>query len=203
MSGALIIFIKNPVKGQVKTRLARAVGEEAVLSIYLQLCSLTRQVALSFEGTKYLFYSDEVLNDDEWKPDQFNKQVQRGSDLGERMLNAFRMVFEQHEKIILIGSDCPYLQIDHLNQAIQKLNESDCVLGPALDGGYYLIGLRRMIDELFIDRSWSHPGVFDQSIKTLNQGNHSVTVLEPLEDIDEIEEWDRYQNRAIREVRKC
>lgn len=202
MSAALIIFIKNPVRGFVKTRVAKAVGDDEALHMYLQLCALTRQLALNFKGTKYLFYSDEIVQDDEWDPEQFSKHNQQGNDLGERMLNAFRMIFEQHEKIILIGSDCPYLHTDHLNQAIQKLNDADCVLGPALDGGYYLIGLRKMIDELFIDKSWSHPGVFDQSIITLNRGNHSVTVLEPLEDIDEIEDWERYQNRAIREVRE-
>jgi rSAM/selenodomain-associated transferase 1 len=200
LSAALIIFIKNPVKGVVKTRIARAVGDDVALSIYLQLCSLTRQVALNFSGTKYLFYSDEVVHDDEWKPEQFSKLVQHGSDLGERMFNAFNSVFQQHDKIILIGSDCPYLNLNHMKQAIQKLNEVDCVLGPAQDGGYYLIGLRIMITELFTDKSWSHANVLNQSINTLNERNHSFTLLDTLEDIDELEDWERYLNKAVQDA---
>ena len=192
MSTALIIFIKNPNIGQVKTRLAKEIGDEQALEIYLELCRLTRVVIHDFPGTKYLFYSDEIISDDDWDPVLFIKQLQSGRDLGERMKNAFSSVFHKNEKIILIGSDCPYLKLTHLNEASQELNKVDCVIGPAKDGGYYLLGLSSMIDELFMDKKWSSNLVLLQTLKTLNEKNHSVSQLETMEDIDTITDWERY-----------
>lgn len=193
MSVALIIFIKNPIEGKVKTRLGRVVGEDEALRIYLELCKLTRKCVDDFPGVKYLFYSDEIISADEWSEESYNKQKQQGKDLGERMLNAFKLVFSQHNRIIIIGSDCPYLKKSHLLQALETLEKVNCVIGPARDGGYYLLGLNKMIPELFKDKRWSSKYLFAETLDTLKELNHSVSFLEALEDIDDISDWERYK----------
>lgn len=194
MSIALIIFIKNPIKGRVKTRLGKVIGEEEALQIYLELCRLTRNAVHDFPGAKYVFYSDEIIEEDAWSSIQFLKMQQHGSDLGDRMTNAFKTLFEYHDRIILIGSDCPYLQKHHLLQAIQELDKVDCVIGPAKDGGYYLLGINTMIPQLFIDKSWSTQHVLVETLMTIKELNHTVQLLETLEDIDTISDWERYLN---------
>lgn len=198
MSNALIVFIRNPVKGKVKTRLGRAIGDDAALQVYLQLCLLTRNAICTFSGKKYLFYSDEIIWNDEWDSREFDKQRQVGNDLGERISNAFEMAFLVHRRILLIGSDCPYLKPYHLNQALDYLNDADCVIGPAKDGGYYLIGLNQRIPGLFLNKSWSTSLVFNETCDTLKNDNHSYALLETLEDIDNPEDWEHYLNDHLK-----
>lgn len=159
-NNALIIFIKNPIKGQVKTRIARTMGDEQALDIYLALSKITRENALALKSTNlddvnfdvdsqilrgprcYVFYSDFIETDDEWSNIYFDKQLQTGQDLGKRMLNAFDFVLKKHASACIIGSDCPTLSVEILRQSFDKLADFDCVLGPSTDGGYYLLGLK-------------------------------------------------------------
>jgi rSAM/selenodomain-associated transferase 1 len=197
LNSALIIFIKNPIKGQVKTRLGRAIGDDEALRIYLELCKATEVAVFDFSGMKYLFYSDEIIQDDDWNSIHYMKRKQVGNNLGERMSQAFESTFKLHDQIILIGSDCPYLKNDHLLAALTALRNVDCVIGPAKDGGYYLLGLRTMIPELFIDKNWSSQTVLAETLNTLNALDHSYQLIETLEDIDTIADWKRYQNSLL------
>lgn len=193
MQDALIIFIKNPVKGLVKTRLAKDLGDDKALQIYHKLCDLTRNSALGFRGDKYLFYSDEIVFHDAWNEGNFIRQKQEGKDLGERMANAFETVFKKGSvRVLIIGSDCPYLKSQHLFQAINKLHDFDCVVGPAVDGGYYLLGLKKMIPELFMEKSWSTQKLLEETIQTLKTRNHTIFIMDTLEDVDDNASWERY-----------
>jgi rSAM/selenodomain-associated transferase 1 len=192
LKNALIIFIKNPVKGRVKTRLAKELGEDEALNVYHILCDLTRKAALHFQGDKYLFYSDEVVFEDGWDETHFIKHKQEGQDLGERISNAFKNVIGRYESMLIIGSDCPYLKEIHLKQAIDKLQECDCVMGPAADGGYYLLGIKKMIPGLFSDKSWSEGSLLAETKACLNSLNQSYFFLETLEDVDDLAAWERY-----------
>lgn len=193
MSKGLIIFIKNPVPGKVKTRVAEDLGNEKALEIYRELCLITRKVAQKFEGKLYVFYSDEILRNDEWQDSIYQKYEQVGQDLGERMADAFSKLLPLHDILILIGSDCPYLSSEDLGKASMQLQHMDCVLGPAEDGGYYLIGLRKMIPELFVNKSWSSRKLYSETIQTLKEVGASVFSLHTLSDIDYATDWEAYK----------
>ena len=152
---ALIIFIKNPQLGKVKTRLAKTVGNEKALEIYLELSKITRencqilsQRIPSERGQSdiqpYVFYSDFINTNDDWSNDIFKKAVQSGDDLGDRMSNAFAIILQNHAKACIIGSDCPTLSSAILEAAFEALNNYDFVVGPSTDGGYYLLGMNTL-----------------------------------------------------------
>jgi uncharacterized protein len=185
---ALIIFIKNPQKGKVKTRLARTVGDDKALKI-------TLVNAQTVKGYKpYLFYSDFVDTHDEWSNEVFEKMVQSGQDLGERMLNAFNIVLEKHPAACIIGSDCPTLSVNILEQSFSNLNDSDYTIGPSTDGGYYLLGIRKGIayENLFSDIEWSTPSVLTTTFERFAENKGSYTQLPVLTDIDEEKDWVAY-----------
>ncbi len=189
---ALIVFIKNPVLGRVKTRIAATAGEIQALQIYQKLLEITQKQCIHYLGTKYLFYNDFIDPLDAWDPNVFIKKLQSGNDLGLRMQHAFCEVFQQHSKVIIIGSDCPYLKTTHLEAASVLLDTYDCVIGPAKDGGYYLLGLNSLQARLFQDKNWSSATVLYESLLDLKQLNLSYKMLEVLEDIDTLESWNRF-----------
>jgi uncharacterized protein len=194
MAHTLLIFIKNPVPGTVKTRLAATVGDEAALHIYLQLLEKTRAVAVRLPNARrMLFYSTAIELNDDWPGDFFEKQVQQGADLGARMSEAFRMAFATGAtKAVIIGSDCPTLSEYHLEQAYEALHHNDCVIGPTPDGGYYLLGLSQHTPALFDNMAWSTETVRSETIHRLEQMGHSYYFLPLLSDIDTESDWLAY-----------
>ena len=180
----LIIFIKNPVLGKVKTRLAASVGDAKALDIYLQLLDITRKAALDTDCTRNVFYSDEIESDG-WDNDRFNKFVQEGDDLGQRMRNAFEQVFALGaEKAIIIGSDCPQLSSAIIEEAFSILERKDVCIGPAKDGGYYLLGMKKLNRFLFEGKKWSTDSVLEQTLADLRQNGLSYGALPELSDVD-------------------
>jgi rSAM/selenodomain-associated transferase 1 len=187
----VLIFQKNEVLGKVKTRLAAGVGEEQALEIYRQLLDKTYLALrdISFSITTYFseFIPENPIHSAE------NKLVQLGQDLGERMKNAFAENFESGmEKVVLIGTDCPSLEGIHLSQAFEALDQSDLVLGPARDGGYYMIGMKRRADFLFEGITWSTELVLSQTLALAAEQGLQTSLLPVLEDIDTLEDWERY-----------
>ncbi len=204
MDNALIIFIKNPIKGKVKTRIARTVGDDEALAIYLQLSEITRNNALLLRGVKtYLFYDDFIETNDEWSNNYFEKHLQTGNDLGERMLNAFGFVLKKHTSACIIGSDCPTLSVEIMQQSFDQLAYYDTVLGPSTDGGYYLLGLKKegfqvkkeglnlstALHHLFDDMVWSTEHVLSNTLKRIKENHQTVCLLPELTDIDEAADW--------------
>lgn len=180
----LIIFIKNPVLGKVKTRLAAGIGDKEALEVYMQLLEITRGVALKVNCTRNVFYSDEIVSDD-WEDDKFNKFVQEGEDLGERMKNAFEQVFALGaKKAVIIGSDCPQLTSAIVQEAFVKLDACDVVVGPASDGGYYLLGMKLMHVSLFNEMEWSTDRVRTETLQRIVQQQLTYSLLPVLTDID-------------------
>jgi rSAM/selenodomain-associated transferase 1 len=192
MKAALILFVRNAVLGKVKTRIAKRVGEHEALMIYKNLLESTLNVALPVKGDKFIFYSDYIEEFDH-VTFQFAKEKQEGEDLGLRMLNAFKKINMTHDKIILIGSDCPYISSPVLEEAFIALDDNEVVLGPAEDGGYYLIGMRRIVEEIFIGLPWSQSNLLDETVKILTALKIEYSLLKPLADIDTIEDWQQYQ----------
>jgi len=189
---ALLIFIKNAEKGKVKTRLAKTVGDEKALEIYQALLAHTRQVALATPAHRLLFYSKYIVDNDDWPREAFQKYLQRGQNLGERMQNGFAQALEQHDKAVIIGSDCASLTAGIVEEAFAKLDEHPYVIGPAMDGGYYLLGMRTHTPELFQDIAWSTAEVASATLAKIEALGKSCYQLPTLSDIDHWEDWECY-----------
>jgi Uncharacterized protein conserved in bacteria len=170
--------------GKVKTRLAATVGDEMALAVYLALAAHTREVANQFDGDKVLYYSDALDTEDQWK--SFDKAVQRGNDLGERMENAFRESFALgYQAVCIIGTDCLELNTAHISMAFERLKTNEAVIGPAVDGGYYLLGMKKLVPALFQHKNWSTNSVLEDTLNDFKKLNLSFAQLEVLNDVDE------------------
>jgi len=186
---ALIIFAKFPEHGKVKTRLAKTIGNEKALQFY-SLCAhnvFSEVNKLSENIDVYIFYSDK---EDKhrikgWITHDFKFKHQINSDLGNRMKSAFASVLEKgYSKALIIGTDVPDMLVEVINQAFAHLEKFNVVIGPSNDGGYYLLGMRKLIPELFSGIKWSTQEVYQKTIiKILKLGMNSK-VLPVLVDVD-------------------
>ena len=189
---ALIIFIRKPVLGKVKTRLANEVGKQKALEIYKLLQCHTEIVASECNVTRYLFYAGDIVDNDGWHSDHYNKLLQSEGGLGDRLIEAFKYVFSRHDKAVVIGSDCAQLRRAHLDHSFELLDKNDFVMGPTLDGGYYLLGLKKMESSFFVDMPWSTDKVASETRARAEKLDLSLGELEVLSDIDYMSDWEQY-----------
>tara|TARA_B100001063_G_C16626252_1_gene483345 strand:+ start:266 stop:883 length:618 start_codon:yes stop_codon:yes gene_type:complete len=179
----LIIFTRNPEPGKVKTRLAKDVGDITAFKIYNFLLEHTVSVTRNLAVSKEVYYSEAIPQNDIWKPEIYSKNLQKGKGLGERMKNAFQEGFKNgYKNIIIIGSDLYDLQQEDLEKAFQLLREKDAVIGPATDGGYYLLGMNQLFPEVFEDKEWGTSSVLEDTLKDLKEKN--IGLLEARNDVD-------------------
>jgi rSAM/selenodomain-associated transferase 1 len=192
---ALIIFIKNPQLGKVKTRLAAGIGDQRALEIYLKLMNHTRQVCGEVHADRFLFYSEYMDNSDAWDSKMYSKHVQlQDPDLGKRMLAAFEFVNELgYDHALIVGSDIPALSAETVKNGFILLNENEAVIGPAEDGGYYSIGFNfgllkdntgKLLSDVFLNKSWSHDQVCKEAISAFNMNEIRFGTLPVLSDLD-------------------
>jgi rSAM/selenodomain-associated transferase 1 len=185
----LIIFVKNLVPGMVKTRLAEDVGMFMALDVYQELVNNTAKVVKKVNVDKIVFYSEYVEVEDAFDADDIEYSIQHGNTLGERMQNAFQHAFDKgYSRVTIIGSDCYDLKKKHLEEAFDKLEINDIVVGPAKDGGYYLLGLNGPCPALFEGKTYSHDKVFEELMKEAEELELEVHLLEKLNDIDTLED---------------
>lgn len=183
----LIIFYKNPEKGKVKTRLAKTLGEEKALEIYRELVEHNVNITRNLNFCdKAVWYSDFIVTTDCWDNKVYKKQLQKGADLGSRLSIAFKEAFDKgYKKVIVIGSDCKEISHSHLKEAFIELDKESVVIGPAKDGGYYLLGMKKFYQDLFIKKSWSTSNLFNETLFTIKKRRICHGLLEILSDIDE------------------
>ncbi|WP_266368404.1 TIGR04282 family arsenosugar biosynthesis glycosyltransferase [Tellurirhabdus rosea] len=198
MRYSLLIFVRNPIEGQVKTRLARRIGPEKATDIYRHLLTHTQQVVaaltlpLPTELRRTVCYADFVNENDLWNG--FDKKLQADGDLGTRMQQAFREEFEAGaERVLIIGSDCLDLKVRHVQEAFMELADNEVVFGPATDGGYYLMGMSRFIPGIFENKPWSQPTLLRQTLAELDTQKVQYGLLETLSDVDEWADAKRYR----------
>jgi rSAM/selenodomain-associated transferase 2/rSAM/selenodomain-associated transferase 1 len=190
LPGRVIVFTRYPEPGVTKTRMIPALGAERAAQLQLALTKRTllavhdlcleyaADVEVRFAGGSAEQMADVFGSDRRYQP-------QEGSDLGERLVDAFSNAFaEGAERVVVIGSDCPGLDGAVLKTAMEALSLSDVVLGPALDGGYYLIGLTQNQPQLFRSIDWGSESVMHQTIGVAKQSRCSVQLLQPLSDVD-------------------
>lgn len=183
----LIIFTRNPELGKGKRRLAATVGDQAALDIYNFLLNHTRSITRDLEVTKQVWYSEKVHENDLWDKAVYQKKVQKGQDLGMRMKNAFNTAFQNNDHVIIIGTDMYDMSKDDLEQAFRQLATHDAVIGPAQDGGYYLIGFKkRLVDGIFENKAWGTATVLKDTLADLKNVNY--TLLKERNDVDVYED---------------
>ncbi|MDH5608639.1 MAG: TIGR04282 family arsenosugar biosynthesis glycosyltransferase [Cyclobacteriaceae bacterium] len=189
----LIVFVKNLIPGMVKQRLAKDIGTDLALEVYKELVANTAEVAQSVKDVdKAVYYSEYVEMWDFFDGDHFQKHLQEGNDLGQRMLNALYDAFENgYEKVVLMGSDIPDISKKILQEAFQQLDNKDVVIGPAEDGGYYLIGMKDAHAPLFEGKTYSHGNVLAEVREAIDEEGLEWSELKMLFDLDTKEDMDR------------
>lgn len=186
-----MIFTRNPELGKVKKRLAVDIGDKEALDLYNFLLKHTFQVTRDLPVDKVVYYSEAIQTGDIWDEANFDKAVQSGNGLGERMKNAFIEGFKKgYRKIVIIGSDLYDLQKEDLEMAYLELEQHDYVLGPAQDGGYYLIGKKSLNSTLFENKSWGSDTVLQETLKDLTKEH--IILLEERNDIDTLEDLEAH-----------
>jgi len=183
----IIVFVRTPELGKVKTRLAKAIGDQAALTIYKLLLKHTATVLHELSFDKVVYYSEKIENNDFWKASLFEKKLQKGADLGERMQQAFETAFDRgYKKVLIIGSDLFELTSTLIISALEALETYDISIGPSLDGGYYLLGMKELHPAVFKNKKWGTHSVLENTLQDLKQQN--VKLLEALNDIDTFED---------------
>ena len=223
MENVLIIFLKYPEPGKVKTRLAKDIGNEKACEIYKLLAeNVIKTFSQKNPGTYtvHFFFTPAdreteistwlkpILDDNQGIKTQF--RTQEGRNLGERMSNAFKEILQEKgcKKCIIIGTDCPEIDATLIENAFGVLKEKDIVIGPCRDGGYYLLGMSRpvpvsfeqgFISDLFVDIDWSTDRVFEQTMEKVHKNNLSCGILKILMDIDTIEDLYRERGHLLKD----
>ncbi len=189
----LIIFIKHPEPGKVKTRLARDIGETKATRIYSYMAeTIIDKTSDPINYITIIFYDppgkvEEIKNWINKREVQYLPQT--GSNLGDKISNAFEKVFTMGtNKAVIIGSDCIDVSKDIINEALSSLESTDVILGPAEDGGYYLLGLSKFVPEIFQDIEWSTENVLRQTIEKISENNLKFNLLKSLKDIDTVDD---------------
>ncbi|MBI4684202.1 MAG: TIGR04282 family arsenosugar biosynthesis glycosyltransferase [Nitrospirae bacterium] len=190
---ALGIFFRIPEYGKVKTRLAKEIGKHAALNEYkLMLCSTVYGFFKLNNIDFYGFYEGTIP-----KPD-FLKILtclpQKGSNLGDRMLNAFEWLFRKgYKKTVITGSDIPDLPLDFLREAFKQLDFSDLTIGPSEDGGYYLIGMKKPVNTIFENITWGSDSVLDETVSIADREGIRYSLLPRWYDIDDFAALKRWK----------
>ena len=200
----LLIFIKTPVLGSVKTRLATTIGDEKALVVYQKLLELTRCAALNSEAENWVYYSTEIVKNDLFSTPEFKKKRQlQTPDLGERMKSAFADAFAAGAKrVVIIGSDCPELTSIHLWSMFDALQNVALTICPTEDGGYAALGMREFMPELFDNIEWSTNRVYTKTIEHFtnitkqNAKSPYFCSLNRLRDLDDYDDYLYYQKTS-------
>ena len=187
----LLVFTRNPELGKVKTRLAKTVGNATALKIYIFLLERTRDISVKVSADKAVYYSVKVRENDIWDASIFQKHQQVGEDLGIRMLHAFKNGFKAgYEKVMIIGSDLYDLTAETIENAFIALENNEVVIGPAEDGGYYLLGMNSLEEKMFKNKDWGTETVRKDTLEDLK--DKKVFLLGELNDVDVFEDIEHH-----------
>ena len=193
----VLVFTRNPELGKVKTRLAATIGEKNALEVYVYLLTHTKNCISQVNATKRVLYSEAITLHDIWDNTTFEKDIQQGTDLGMRMQHAFEKGFEDgFNKIVIVGSDLPTLDSKDIEDAFLLLDTNEVVIGPAEDGGYYLLGLKSIPNGIFENKNWGTNSVLADTLTNLSHIQTAFIKLkndiDTMEDIKNIPEFQKY-----------
>ena len=190
-SCGLSIFLKAPRPGFVKTRIAAELGTAKAAEIYGSLVDELVKNLSSLKRVELRHSPDDAhFEISHWLKPGWTSCPQGGGDLGVRMQSAFADAFEQGStRWVLIGSDCPDVHPQDIRKAFEVLETHDVVVGPAYDGGYWLIGLRQQAPDLFLNMTWSTDSVLKETLDRCNTLGLTVALLDMKHDIDSAMDW--------------
>ena len=193
MTAAILVFARAPNPGEVKTRLIPALGADGAASLHASLVERVLGAARRVAGARLELWgsASHAFFDDCSRRYGASLHEQCGGDLGERMAHAFASALQAADRVVLVGSDIPALDAGYLQRALAMLEEVPAVLGPAEDGGYVLVGLRRPEPALFEGVAWGSAGVLVQTRERLARLGLRWRELEPLCDLDRPEDLAR------------
>ncbi|GAB4538520.1 MAG: TIGR04282 family arsenosugar biosynthesis glycosyltransferase [Thermodesulfovibrionia bacterium] len=202
---ALIVFVKAPIKGRVKTRLSPYLSDDQILRLYK---SFLNMITMRCSRLKDV---DRFLGCTPSKEDGFLLNLakgygyrcfeQKGNNLGERIINAFKEHLDMgYKKVVIIGSDSPTIPLEYIRMAFRSLEEMDLVIGPCNDGGYYLVGAKRLYDSPFKGIPWDTSDVLNKTLDKLNSMGVNYFLLPFWYDIDRIEDL-RFYKRHLKYLR--
>ena len=184
---ALIVFTRNPELGKCKTRLAATIGDQSALDVYRFLLDHTVKITSPLRADVYVYYSEKIRETDIWDTSIFRKKQQQGFDLGAKMQHAFTEVFGMgYQKAIIIGSDMYDISTQDLEDAFLRLEKNNFVVGPAQDGGYYLLGMKQLKTSLFKNKKWGTTTVLSDTLQNLTL--EKVSILPEKNDVDYFED---------------
>ena len=195
------VFCKAPILGLVKTRLAKSLGEDRALQIYQELVKRTREALSSFENVIWVYTpnnTESYARVKDWmdRP-EWLMQSQSEGDLGERLLTGFDNALAKNAGAIAIGTDCPRINSNDIQTAIQTLESGgtdQLVLGPAEDGGYWLIGMNSPHPELFQNIPWSTDNTLEVTMQRARELGLKMKMLRELSDVDNENDWNKWQD---------
>lgn len=196
---SLIVFLKAPIPGQVKTRLAASLGPAAAAAAYRSMVNQLLQNLSSLPNVELRFAPDHAHPEIAvWLQASWRAVPQGDGDLGVRLNRAFADAFSRSsDPVIVIGSDCPTISPNDIHLAAAKLRDHDIVLGPAADGGYWLIGMRQFEPSILSQIPWSTARVLTQTLARVQSAGLSVSLLREQSDIDTIDEWTAWQQSLL------
>jgi rSAM/selenodomain-associated transferase 1 len=188
------IFAKEPIAGQVKTRLARDTSADWAQRVAEAFLADSLGRFCSIPTLRVIAYAPSNARTELSIPFRhwvgfYLRYPQSDGDLGHRLRAFFQHYLRDFPRVVVIGTDSPTLPHDYIHQAFAALHQHDVVLGPAFDGGYYLIGCRREIPALFDDIPWSTAKVLDATVQRVHESNASLALLPPWYDVDTVEDW--------------
>jgi len=196
----LLFFVKYPEKGKVKSRLAAVIGDDSAVSVYKNL--VDQMLSTLKEGTFPLYICFFPKNAQKpiknWLGREYRYLPQNGKDLGERMRNGFIDGFAMgYKRVVLIGSDIPDLPMKYIEKAFKSLKEMDAVIGPAYDGGYYLIGFKdkTFSPQVFEGIAWETKNVFGETMKKFKRSRRVVYTLPYQRDIDTVKDLNHLKDK--------
>lgn len=194
---ALIIFAKNPVIGNVKTRLAKVIGDEKALSYYSIFLAIVHSYTKDLPCQKIVYWDGGIPSFHPFFDDDFFHEQQPDGDIGFKMSMAFKKELGRFDSVCIIGTDCLELTKEILLSAFEKLDNHDLVIGPAKDGGYYLLGMNQFEADLFKGIKWSTDSVLRQTLERIISLKLSYKKLIELNDVDTYEDLIEMKERGI------
>ena len=193
----VLVFCKNQILGKVKSRLALKIGQKKALLIYSELLNKTASIVNSLSAEVHVYYSNYIEENDNFNPTKIKKFIQKGNNLGDRIINALNTSFKKFSPVVIIGSDLWKLEISDIEDAFRILKNKNIVIGPSTDGGYYLIGMNYLDTKIFENKNWGEESVLNDTIRDIDDKTN-IHLLDEKTDIDTYDDLCHFPDLKIK-----
>ena len=193
----VLVFCKNQIIGKVKSRLALKIGKQKAFFVYSNLVNKTASIVNSLSSDVHVYYSDYIEENDDFKSPKIKKFIQKGNNLGDRLINALSISFKNFSPVVIIGSDLWELEISDIEDAFRILKNKNVVIGPSTDGGYYLIGMNYLDTKIFENKNWGQESVLNDTIRDIDDKTN-IHLLDEKTDIDTYDDLCQFPDLKIK-----